>query len=90
MLGDVGKDEVGKFWSLTVLRLRGGCSKPEEAGGRIKQGIGRVVEGSGGNLLIFDSSTGKQECLGAEEVGEANILCVLGDSLLAWSGAILY
>ena len=72
------------------MKLRGGWSTCEEAGGRIEAGMGGLVEGSASNSHILGGSTGAQECLGVEEAEDGSISRVFGDFLLGRTVAISY
>ena len=76
VLEGVAKVEGEEFEILAVLKLRGGCSTSEQAGGRNKLGIARKVEGSGSRRHFFDESGREQECSGVEGVEEVGISCV--------------
>ena len=73
---DVVKGAAEEFGIPAVLRLRGGCSTSERAGGRVKLGIGGDVDGSGRMWHLLDGYNRAQECSGVEEVEEVGISCV--------------
>ena len=73
---DAVKGEAEEFGMLAVLKLRGGCSTSERAGGRVKVGIGGEVEGSGSMWHFLDGSNRADECSGVEGVEGVGISCV--------------